>query len=108
MTGVLYLRKSRADDPGEPAQVTLARHESALRELAAQEGIALCGLYREVASGDRLAGRQEMQRLLADCGKGGFQAVLCMDIDRLGRGSMAERGIWRHRIWGSMVWNRWT
>ncbi len=92
MTGVLYLRKSRADDPGEPAEITLARHESALRELADREGVSLCGLYREVASGDRLAGRREMQRLLADCEGGGFQAVLCMDIDRLGRGSMAEQG----------------
>ncbi len=92
MTGVLYLRKSRADDPGEPAEVTLARHESALRELADREGVSLCGLYREVASGDRLAGRREMQRLLVDCEGGGFQAVLCMDIDRLGRGSMAEQG----------------
>lgn len=33
-----------------------------------------------------------MQRLLADCESGAFQVVLCMDIDRLGRGSMAEQG----------------
>ncbi len=92
MRGVLYLRKSRADDPREDPVVTLQRHEAALQELAVREQITLCGVYREVVSGDRLAGRIQMQQLLADCESGAFQAVLCMDIDRLGRGSMAEQG----------------
>ena len=35
---------------------------------------------------------KEMQRLLQACEAGHVQAVLCMDIDRLGRGSMAEQG----------------
>ncbi len=92
MRGVLYLRKSRADDPKEAVEDTLRRHEDTLRGLAAEQGLILCGVYREVASGDCLAGREEMQRLLRDCPSGDFQAVLCMDIDRLGRGSMAEQG----------------
>lgn len=92
MQAVMYLRKSRADDAGEDPAVTLRRHEATLRELGQREGVTLCGIYREVASGDRLSGRQEMQRLLADCESGRFEAVLCMDIDRLGRGSMAEQG----------------
>lgn len=92
MRAVLYLRKSRADDAREAVEDTLRRHEDTLRGLAAEQGFALCGVYREVASGDTLAGRKEMQRLLAACETGEFQAVLCMDIDRLGRGSMAEQG----------------
>lgn len=92
LQAVLYLRKSRADDPHELPQDTLRRHEESLRALAERENITLCGVYREIASGDRLAGRYEMQQLLADCESGTFQAVLCMDIDRLGRGSMAEQG----------------
>ncbi len=92
MRAVLYLRKSRADDTKESVEDTLRRHEDTLRGLAAQGGYTLCGVYREVASGDSLAGRREMQRLLVDCEAGTFEAVLCMDIDRLGRGSMAEQG----------------
>ncbi|MBQ5840458.1 MAG: recombinase family protein [Clostridia bacterium] len=92
MRGVLYLRKSRADDPKESVEDTLRRHEDTLRGLAKEQNVTLCGIYREVASGDSLAGREEMQRLLKDCQTGDFQAVLCMDIDRLGRGSMAEQG----------------
>lgn len=92
MRAVMYLRKSRADDPHEAAEVTLRRHEETLRQLAEREGIDIAAVYREVVSGDRLCAREQMQRLLADCESGGFDGVLCMDIDRLGRGSMAEQG----------------
>ncbi len=92
MNAAMYLRKSRADDPHEAAETTLRRHEDALRHLAAREGIGIAAVYREVVSGDRLCAREQMQRLLADCENGEFDAVLCMDIDRLGRGSMAEQG----------------
>jgi DNA invertase Pin-like site-specific DNA recombinase len=34
-----------------------------------------------------------MLRLLSDVEKEKFEAVLCMDIDRLGRGAMSDQGI---------------
>lgn len=92
MKAALYLRKSRADDPREAIEDTLRRHEDTLRQLALREEIAVCGVYREVVSGERLCTREQMQRLLADCTDGLYDCVLCMDIDRLGRGSMAEQG----------------
>ena len=92
MKAALYLRKSRADDPHEAAEETLRRHEDTLRQLAARDDIEIVAIYREVVSGDRLCARAQMQRLLADCADGNFDNVLCMDIDRLGRGSMAEQG----------------
>ncbi len=92
MRAAMYLRKSRADDPHEAAEDTLRRHENSLLELATREGIVIVAVYREVVSGDRLCAREQMQRLLADSKGGGFDGVLCMDIDRLGRGSMAEQG----------------
>lgn len=92
MKAAMYLRKSRADDPHEAAEVTLRRHEDTLRQLAVRDGIEIVAVYREVVSGDRLCTREQMQRLLADSESGGFDGVLCMDIDRLGRGSMAEQG----------------
>lgn len=92
MKAALYLRKSRADDPCETVEDTLQRHEDTLRQLALQEEIAICGVYREVVSGERLCAREQMKRLLTDCANGQYDCVLCMDIDRLGRGSMAEQG----------------
>lgn len=92
MRAAMYLRKSRADDPHEAAEVTLRRHEDSLRQLAAREDIEIVAIYREVVSGDRLCAREQMQHLLADSEGGRFDGVLCMDIDRLGRGSMAEQG----------------
>ena len=92
MNAAMYLRKSRADDPHEAAEITLQRHENSLRELAARENIVITAVYREVVSGDRLSTRGQMQKLLTDCENGVFDAVVCMDIDRLGRGSMAEQG----------------
>lgn len=93
MRAAMYLRKSRADDPHEAAENTLKRHENSLRQLAEREDIVIVAVYREVVSGDRLCSRKQMQCLLADCEDGAFDGVLCMDIDRLGRGSMAEQGI---------------
>lgn len=89
----MYLRKSRADDIGEDVDETLRRHEETLREFANKQGLAIIGVYREVVSGDSLYARTEMLRLLQDIESGHCDAVLCMDIDRLGRGSMSDQGI---------------
>ena len=50
-------------------------------------------VYEEVVSGDSLFVRPAMLALLRDVEAGLFQAVLCMDIDRLGRGAMQEQGL---------------
>ncbi len=92
MKTAMYLRKSRADDTHETVETTLQRHEDSLRELAVAQGLEITMVYREVVSGERLSARAQMQRLLSDCEGGEFGCVLCMDIDRLGRGSMAEQG----------------
>lgn len=44
-------------------------------------------------SGDRIIDRPEMQLLLHGVEKGQFNAVLCMDLDRLGRGNMLVQGL---------------
>lgn len=89
----LYLRKSRADEPNEDIGETLRRHEEILRDFASKQNIAIVGVYREVVSGDSLYARTEMLRLLEDLEHDPCDAVLCMDIDRLGRGSMSDQGI---------------
>ncbi|WP_283607934.1 recombinase family protein [Faecalispora anaeroviscerum] len=95
MSIAIYLRKSRADDANEPVEETLERHRKTLLEFAAKNALFIPehNIYKEVVSGDALYARPEMLRMLKDVEAEKFDAVLCMDIDRLGRGSMAEQGI---------------
>ncbi len=91
----IYLRKSRADAQAEICGEgeTLARHEAALRELARRQGLAVACVHRELVSGESLAARPVMRRLLADVERGRWAGVLVMDIDRLARGDTVDQGI---------------
>lgn len=93
MNAAMYLRKSRSDDPNEAVADTLRRHKETLVQFAANNGINIQEIYEEVISGDSLYVRAEMLRLLSDLETKDYDCVLCMDIDRLGRGSMAEQGV---------------
>lgn len=90
MTAAMYLRKSRAEE-NEPIADTLARHRSILQEFAQNNDIVIAERYEEVVSGDSLFARPAMLRLLDEISR--FDSILCMDIDRLGRGNMKEQGI---------------
>lgn len=91
----MYLRKSRADLEAEARGEgeTLARHERALLELARQKKISIDHIYREVKTGDSIAVRPEMQKLLAAVAEGEWTGALVMDIDRLARGDTMDQGI---------------
>lgn len=91
LEAAMYLRKSRADGDAD-TEATLRRHRETLTAYAAAHGIHVIETYAEVASGDSLRERPEMLRLLDDIDAGRYQAVLCMDMDRLSRGSMREQG----------------
>ena len=90
-----YLRKSRKDlelealGQGE----TLVRHEQALGALAERMGIRIAQTYREIVSGDTIAERPEVRRLLEDVNAGMWDGVLVMDVDRLGRGDSIDQGV---------------
>lgn len=90
-----YLRKSRMDDPHEPLEETLRRHREILKKFAVEHNIPIAekDIYEEVVSGDSLYARPQMLRLLEDVATGKFDGILCMDIQRLGRGSMSDQGI---------------
>ena len=89
----VYLRKSRADSAEESVGETLTRHRSTLLEFARRNSLSIIKIYQEVVSGDSLAARPEMIGLLQDVEEGKYGGVLCMDIDRLGRGNMRDMGI---------------
>ena len=87
-----YLRKSRLEEGMETEEV-LSRHKQGLIECAAYHGLSIEEYYPEVVSGESLYARPQMLRLRADVEAGKFDAVLCMDLDRLSRGRMKDQGI---------------
>lgn len=94
MLYAIYLRKSRMDLEAEShgAGETLKRHEAALLSLAKKRNYSIGAIYREVVSGDTIAGRPEMQRLLADVEAGKWRGVLVMEESRLARGDTMDQG----------------
>ncbi len=94
MLTVIYTRKSRADEDAVSIEETLARHKETLLAFAArQSDLEISKIYEEVVSGDSLYARPRMLELLQAAENGEFEAVLCMDIDRLGRGATSEQGL---------------
>lgn len=91
----IYLRKSRKDSEAEQRGEgeTLARHEKALTEFAKNSGLEVTAIYKEVVSGESIAARPQMQRLLSEVGENMWDGVIVMDIDRLARGNGIDQGI---------------
>lgn len=91
----LYLRKSRADAEAEARGEgeTLARHERTLLELAKRQQLNVTEIYKEIVSGESLATRPVMQRLLSDVEQGVWAGVLVMEVERLARGDTTDQGI---------------
>lgn len=87
-----YLRKSRMEE-GLATDEVLAKHKQTLYDYAAAHGIHILEEYPEVVSGESLYARPQMLRLLQDVEDGKYDAVLCMDLDRLSRGRMKDQGI---------------
>lgn len=92
----IYLRKSRADEEIERdlgQGETLAKHRKALLKYAAGKKLDIIKIYEEIVSGESLIHRPEMLKMLGEIEKNMYDAVLCMDMQRLGRGNMQEQGL---------------
>ena len=91
----IYLRKSRRDLELEQrgGEDTLARHRAILLADAHRWGLKISAIYEEVVTGDTIAERPRMTQLLHEIEAGRWDAVVCMDVDRLGRGGMRDQGI---------------
>lgn len=95
MSYAMYLRKSRADMEAEAhgEGETLSRHENALTALAERSGLKITKIYREIISGETIAARPEIQKLLSEVEQGAYEGVLVMDADRLARGDSVDQGL---------------
>ena len=81
-----YLRKSR----GETIE-DLIKHKTILEELCKSRGWVYV-VYEEVETGESLFARPVMQQLLRDVEDNIYDAVVCVDLDRLGRGDLVDWG----------------
>lgn len=71
---------------------TLRRHRTILEEFTKQNKLNVTVILEEVVSGEALSSRPQMLKLLDLVNTGEYDGVICMDIDRLSRGSSVDSG----------------
>ena len=92
---IMYLRKSRQDDPNETVEEVLSKHEAMLQEYAERElggRIPEEHIYREVVSGESIDERVEIKKVLARIEDPAVAGVLCKEPSRLSRGDLSDCG----------------
>lgn len=102
-TYLIYLRKSRQDNPEESVEEVLAKHELILQEYAQRElghGIPQDCIYREVVSGESIEDRIEIKRVLLRMENADVKGILVVDPQRLSRGDLEDCG----RLINALKW----
>ena len=92
---IIYLRKSRSDDPALTVEEVLARHEERLQEWAERnvsERIPEENIFREVVSGETIDDRPEVLRLISRIESPKYKAILIVEPQRLSRGDLEDAG----------------
>lgn len=92
---LMYLRKSRQDDPRETVEEVLAKHEIQLQEQCEREfggRIPSENIFREVVSGESIEAREEIKKVLARIEDPAITGLICTDPTRLSRGDLDDCG----------------
>lgn len=92
---LMYLRKSRQDDPDETVEEVLMKHEIQLQEYALKNfgyEIPEKDVYREVCSAETIQDRPMIKELFARLEKESIKGVLVIDSARLTRGDLFDCG----------------
>ena len=94
---LLYSRKSQTDDPSLTIEETLAKHEQMLddwveQNLPGQGRIPESNRYHEVESGETIDKRPRLLEMLRRIESPRIKAVLCVEPQRLSRGSLKDIG----------------
>ena len=92
---LMYLRKSRQDDPNETVEEVLAKHEAMLQDWALRElghTIPEEYIFREIVSGERISDRRELQKVLRAIESNEVAGIICRDASRLSRGDLIDCG----------------
>lgn len=93
--GARYLRKSREDQVAEARGEgeTLSKHRKILDEIVVKYKLKITDSFEEIESGESIDYRPEMVELLKKVDAKKYSFVLCMDLDRLGRGGLIDQGV---------------
>lgn len=93
---LMYLRKSRQDDPNETVEEVLSKHEIMLQDWAKKElgrEIPEDCIYREIVSGgESIDDREQMRKVLARMEDPRVAGVVVADPQRLTRGDLEDCG----------------
>lgn len=92
---LVYLRKSRTDDPTLSVEEVLTKHETILDEWAEHnlgERIPEKNKYREVVSGETISDRPEVQKVLKLIESPKIKAILIVEVQRISRGDLEDAG----------------
>ena len=93
---LLYLRKSRTDDPALTVEEVLAKHETLLDEWVERhfpgQRVPEENRYREVVSGETIEDRPQVQEVLRKMESPKYKAVLVVEPQRLSRGDLEDVG----------------
>lgn len=95
---LMYLRKSRTDDPALTVQEVLSKHEQMLDDWVERNlpdvgrRIPEENRYREVVSGETIESRPKVQELLRRIESPRIKAVLIVEPQRLSRGDLEDIG----------------
>lgn len=92
---LVYLRKSRSDDPLLTVEEVLQRHETILDEWAERNiGAAIPeqNKFREIVSGETIEARPEVQKMLKLIESPRYKAILIVEVQRLSRGDLEDAG----------------
>ena len=92
----IYLRKSRADRDTQlynhSKEDVLKRHREILLSTSRNLGIHISKIFEEVVSGDTIAARPEVQKLLSEVENNLWDGVLVVEVERLARGDTKDQG----------------
>ena len=92
---LVYLRKSRTDDPALSVEDVLSKHETILDEWSEKflnGRVPEENKYREIVSGETIADRPEVQTVLSRVESPKIKAVLVVEVQRLSRGDLEDAG----------------
>lgn len=92
---IIYLRKSRSDDPNMSVEEVLAKHEDDLQEFCEKEfnqRMPEQQIFREVVSGETIDDRPVMSSIMKMLETGKLKGVLVVEPQRLSRGDLQDCG----------------
>ena len=92
---LVYLRKSRSDDPLLSVEEVLAKHEAILDEWCERNLGAKVpeeNKYREVVSGETIADRPKIQEILKKMESPKIKGIIIVEVQRLSRGDLEDAG----------------